>query len=109
MFISQVRRLDLKCFRFGYSVLFERSVCMVWIVKMVCEEDELMMMDSIVPWYHSPIRIVFLQSQSFMARYYGQNIEISLNQCHVNIHPFYTKYIPVMYNERCSMQPYASK
>ena len=44
-----------------------------------------------------------------MARNYGQNIEISLNQCHVNIHPFYTKYIPVMYNERCSMQPYASK
>lgn len=61
MFISQVRRLDLKCFSFGYSVLFERSV---WIVKMICEEDELMMMDSIVPWYHSPIRIVFLQSQS---------------------------------------------
>lgn len=64
MFISQVRRLDLKCFSFGYSVLFERSVWMVWIMKMICEEDELMMMDSIVPWYHSPIRTVFLQSQS---------------------------------------------
>ena len=24
-----------------------------------------------------------------MARFYGQNIEISLNQCHVYIHPFY--------------------
>ena len=44
-----------------------------------------------------------------MAREYGQNIEISLNQCHLNIHHFYTKYIPVMYNERCSMQRYASK
>ena len=44
-----------------------------------------------------------------MARNYGQNIKISLNQCHLNIHHFYTKYIPVMYNERCSMQRYASK
>ena len=44
-----------------------------------------------------------------MARYYGQKIETSLNQCHVNLHPFNTKYISVMYNERCSMQRYASK
>ena len=44
-----------------------------------------------------------------MARFYGQNIEISLNQCHVYIHPFHTEYIHVMYNKRCSMQPYADK
>ena len=44
-----------------------------------------------------------------MAHVYGQNIEISLNQCHVYILSFYTEYIPVMYNKRCSMQRYASK
>ena len=44
-----------------------------------------------------------------LARFYGQNIEIPLNQSHVNLHPFYTKYIPVMYNKRCLMQRYASK
>ena len=44
-----------------------------------------------------------------VACFYGQNIAISLNQCHVYIHPFYTEYIPIMYSKRCSMQRYASK
>ena len=39
-----------------------------------------------------------------MARFYGQNVEISLNQCHVYIYPFYTEYIPVMCNKRCSIK-----
>ena len=53
--------------------------------------------------------LVNIKATSTTARYYGQNIEISLNQCHVYIHPFYTEYIPVMRNKRCSMQRYAGK
>ena len=44
-----------------------------------------------------------------MARFYGQNIEISLHQCHVYTHPCYTENIHVMCNEIRSMQRYTSK
>ena len=50
-----------------------------------------------------------LMTCAYMACFYGQNIERSLNQSHVYIHPFYTEYIPVMYNKRCLIQDHASK
>ena len=60
-------------------------------------------------WRTNFIQIPLFKRNQTIARFYGQNIKISLNQCHVYIHPFYTEYIPVMYNKRCSMQRYASQ
>ena len=39
-----------------------------------------------------------------MARFYGQNIERSLHQCQMFIHPCYVAYIDVMCNKRYLMQ-----
>ena len=65
---------------------------------------------AVVALYHVfGVTVNAMSDRSGMARFYGQFIEISLNQCHVYIHPFCTEYIPVMYNKRCSMQRYASK
>ena len=40
-----------------------------------------------------------------MARFYGQNIEISLNQCHVYIHPFIlnTSMLCTIKDVRCNL------
>ena len=53
--------------------------------------------------------IIDFQCPETMARYYGQNIEISLNQFHVNLHPFYTKYISVMFDATLCKQKMLDK